>query len=71
MDLQLQMIVINIAINTLLEYGFYIVSYTKQKLVLDRKNKKLAKRLMKILIKCPSSLIFIERKKERLGIRKL
>jgi len=51
--------VVNITINTPLEYGFHSVPYKKAELKkLDVKNKQLIKRIWQISRQCPTSLIF-------------
>jgi hypothetical protein len=72
MNLRLQTKVINITVNILLEYGFYSVPYSKAELEeLDRRNKKLAKRMMKISIRCSTFLLFTNGKNREIGIRSL
>ncbi len=69
-DPRVQLKIINIVINTAVEYEFHIVTYTNEELdKIDRKNKALVKRIMKISIQCPTSAIFMSKEKGGLGIR--
>ncbi len=69
-DPRVQLKIINMVINTAVEYGFHIVTYTNEELDrIDRKNKALVKRIMRISIQCPTSAIFMSKEKGGLGIR--
>jgi hypothetical protein len=63
---------INIVVNTPLEYGFHSVPYTKEEIEeINIKNKKLLKGMMKISIRCPTSLLKMEVRKGGMGWRDL
>jgi hypothetical protein len=63
---------INVVANTPLEYRFYSVPYTKEKIKeLDVKNKKLLKKMMNISIRCLSSLLKMKIKEGGMGLRDL
>jgi hypothetical protein len=71
-DMRVQAKVLNVAVNTSLEYGFHTVHYNRKELErLDRKNKRVIKRMMRISIMCPSSIIHLREDRGGLGLRKL
>jgi len=64
--------VVNVAINTPLEYGFHSVPYKKTELQkLDVKNKQLVKQIWQISRQCPTSMIFGPKRIGGLEIRSL
>lgn len=63
---------INIAINTPLEFGFHSVPYKKAELQqLDVKNKRLIKKIWQISMQSPTSLICGPKDIERMELRRL
>jgi len=64
--------VVNIAINTPLEFGFHSVPYKKTELQqLDVKNRKLIKKIWQISSQSPTSLVCGSKQIEGMGLRKL
>lgn len=71
-DSRLQIKAINVAVNTPLEYTFHSVPYSKKELIeLEIKNKKVAKRMLKISVRCPTTLLYLRNKSGGMGIRGL
>jgi len=64
--------VVNVAINTPLEYGFHSVPYKKAELQrLEVKNKQLVKRIWQVSKQCPTSMVFGPREIGGMEIRSL
>ncbi len=71
-DPRIQFKIVNLVLNTAVEYGFHLVTYTKKELdKIDIQNKGLIKRILKISRQCPSSSIFVEMSKGGIGIRRV
>lgn len=71
-DARVKTKLINIVANTPLEYGFHSVPYTEEEInELNGENKKLAKRMFRVSIQCPTTLLKMDPKEGGMGVRDL